>query len=164
MIWIGPEVSVSVGKTTTLMVLSTVSGDATISCSDWISSETVALVANEKHSFTVDFSGIGTYVITAALGLDSDNTTVSYRIDKCRVYGTIVDVLGRPLRNSEVLVEPLRDGSELSVQAAVIYTDHIGHFEIELLRGIECVLHAKDAAYKKLITVPDQNSVDIKDL
>jgi hypothetical protein len=165
MLFVGPDISLYNANTATLMVCSDAEGTVTItSVPPATHDDTVTIGATLKEDFTVRFGYIGTYVITATKGVDTDTCTVNVDTDKCLVHGTIVDVLGNPLRNSEVTFSPESNGTEMSILAATAYTNHLGYFAIKILREITCVIHAKGAAYKKLVTIPDANSVDIKDL
>lgn len=164
MLHIGPNVTLTNSTTCTLMASGT-PGVVTLTCyPPAIVPDTVTITASGKVSFDATFSSINQYTITAVLGAETDTCVIEANTDKCLVYGTIVDVLGNPLRNSEINISPRQDGPSMSVVAIKVYTNHEGYFSIQLLRGIEVVLNAKDAAFNKLITVPDANSVDIKDL
>ena len=158
--YIGPDQTLSNIRSCTLLVAGT-PGTYVVTCvPPAIVPDTVTVGVTEKAPLACTFTSIGTYVIT----VDTDTCTVNVDTDKCLVYGTIVDVLGNPLRNSEITFSPESTGTEMSILAATVYTNHLGYFAIKILRDITCVIHAKGAAYKKLVTIPDANSVDIKDL
>lgn len=162
--YVGPDQDLTFGKTVHLMVCGHV-GDAVITSSPpAVHEDTISVGATGKAEFDVTFNSIAQYTITAVLGGETDTCIIEANTDKCLVYGTIVDVLGNPLRNSEIYIEPIQDGPSMSIVAIKVHTNHEGYFSVQLLRGIEVVLNAKDAAFNKRITVPDQNSVDIKDL
>lgn len=161
MLYIGPNVTLTNSMTCTLMTSGT-PGVVTLTCyPSAIVPDTVTIGASGKVSFNATFSTINQYTITAVLGTETDTCVIEANTDKCLVYGTIVDVLGNPLRNSEIYIEPVQDGPSMSIVAIKVYTNHEGYFSIQLLRDIEIVLKAKDAAYNKQITVPNANSVDI---
>jgi hypothetical protein len=163
-IYIGPSLTLTNSTHCTLMASGT-AGVVTLTCyPPAIVPDTVTIGASGKISFDATFGAINQYTITAVLGGETDTCVIEANTDKCLVYGTIVDVLGNPLRNSEIYIEPIQDGPSMSIVAIKVYTNHEGYFSIQLLRDIEVVLNAKDAAYNKRITVPNANSVDIKDL
>jgi len=163
MIYIGPTQAVVNARTCSLMA----AGDAgtyTITCVPPAIVPDTTTIVTGKTILPCTFPAIGTYVITITDGVSSDTCSIYVDMLKCLVYGTIVDVLGNPLRNAEITISPETDGPELSIVAATAYTNHLGFFSIRLLRDMVCVIHVHDTAYKKKITIPDANSVDIKDL
>lgn len=164
MLYIGPNITLTNSTTCTMMASGT-PGVVTLTCyPPAVVPDTVTIGASGKISFDVTFSAINQYTITAVLGAETDTCVIEANTDKCLVYGTIVDVLGNPLRNSEIYISPVQDGPSMSIVAIKVYTNHEGYFSIQLLRDIEVVLKAKDAAYNKQITVPDANSVNIATL
>lgn len=89
--------------------------------------------------------------------------------DTCIVYGQIVDATGEPLQNTNIYFKPIVmsqiiDGSALALTAVITRTDVNGEFALELVRGAQILAIIEATAYRKNITVPDQASVDIKDL
>jgi hypothetical protein len=89
--------------------------------------------------------------------------------DTCIVYGTIVEATGEPLQNVNIYFKPIItsqiiDGSALSLATAITRTDVNGEFAIEIIRGAQVLVIIEATAYRKTVTIPDQSSVDIKDL
>jgi hypothetical protein len=87
----------------------------------------------------------------------------------CIVYGTLSDATGEPVQNTNIYFKPIItsqiiDGSALSLTSAIIRTDVNGEFAIELVRGAQVLIIVEATAYRKTVTIPDQSSVNIKDL
>lgn len=165
MLYIGPDVSYVTPIETKLMIVSSEVGEVEISCSPpSIIPSSVSFVTPGKTSISVTFPTIGTYIITASRGLEIDSCTVSVGADMCLLTGYITDIAGNPLRNTEVYIEPLRNDKGVALTTIIVYTDTSGYFAVPLYKGLDIIIRVHDTPYRKVVTVPDAQTADIKDL
>lgn len=123
-----------------------------------------------------DIEGIfvvhGTYVVTATFGAATDTCTAVYSNEDsegCYVYGTLTDASGRPVRNATLTFKPIPvtqtiGPTILARTVKTAHTDRLGYFEIRVLRGSVLIVTCDILQYRKQITVPDQERVDLEDL
>jgi hypothetical protein len=104
--------------------------------------------------------------------MDSATDTCSVAVSTgrhCLLTGKITDVSGRPVRLASVnfksvpIMQTLYT-SVLSTGVKTAYTDRNGEFAIRLLRGAQLIASCEKTGYRKQITIPDQTTVDLKDL
>jgi hypothetical protein len=114
----------------------------------------------------------GTYVVTATFGAATDTCTAVYSNEDsegCYIYGTLTDASGRPVRNATLTFKPIPTaqtiGSTILARTTkTARTDRLGAFEIRVLRGSQLIVTCDILQYRKQITVPDQERVDLEDL
>jgi hypothetical protein len=114
----------------------------------------------------------GTYVVTATFGAATDTCTAVYSNEDsegCYIYGTLTDASGRPVRNATLTFKPVPTaqtiGSTILARTTkTARTDRLGAFEIRVLRGSQLIVTCDILQYRKQITVPDQERVDLEDL
>jgi hypothetical protein len=114
----------------------------------------------------------GTYVVTATFGAATDTCTAVYSNEDsegCYIYGTLTDASGRPVRNATLTFKPIPTaqtiGSTILARTTkTARTDRLGAFEIRVLRGSILIVTCDILQYRKQITVPDQERVDLEDL
>jgi len=137
---------------------------------------TLSFISGVRQYVTPELTSGHYYIIFRSLGsiIQQEQIYVGGYLynslpETCIVYGQIVDATGEPVQNTNIYFRPVTtsqiiDGSALSLSAVITRTDVNGEFAIELIRGAQVVVVIEATAYRKSITIPDQSSVDIKDL
>lgn len=120
-----------------------------------------------EATVTATLREYGNYVVTAIFGAASDSCTIEYPNPDhifCRVYGTMLYANGKPVRNEPIIFEPKYDeqfisGKLVKIDKVVVRTDMYGKFSAKLYRGSKVIINGQ-----KIVTIPDQESIDYKDL
>lgn len=91
----------------------------------------------------------------------------------CLLQGTIIDVNGQPLAGTGVRAHLAPDdnqavfvasGELVGREPVNVITDVNGFFEMNLVRGLQCVVTVDVLGFAKKITVPDAPTAQLKDL
>lgn len=87
----------------------------------------------------------------------------------CIVSGNTLDLTGRLLAGKEVVFRPVDApnavaGSLISFERILTYTDALGNFSVNLLRGATAIVEIKDAGLRQQFDVPDQSTALLLDL
>lgn len=164
MLYIGPDQSISKTNQVTLLVVSSSIGDVDISCTPQaIIPTSITFQTPGKKIIQAEFPDIGVYTIRVTKDSETDLCTINANTDKCLIYGYITDIMGNPIKNEEVYIEPITKQG-IATTALITYTDDAGYFAVPLLRGITVVIRVKNTGYRKVITVPNTNSKNIGEL
>jgi len=87
---------------------------------------------------------------------------------KCLVTGNVVDIGGAPTRTT-VLVRPvdfpvISGPSALSADPVQSFTDALGNFSVELIRGQVVIFEVERTGIRNQVTIPDQETAQLVDL
>lgn len=124
---------------------------------------TVAYVASFKVTRT---TGIIDYqTVNIPIGSSAPAATM------CTVYGTVVDLAGNPIANTDVEVSVSREHLPRFAQHLVMSgteynttTDENGYFAVSLVRGSLATIHIKESDLLCEFTVPDLVQVNIENI
>jgi hypothetical protein len=90
----------------------------------------------------------------------------------CDVTGVITDGAGSAVPESPVRAHLAEgddpkfddDGNLISDNSVTKVSDGVGNFTIRLIQGLTYVIDIEDANYHKRVTIPNQATVELKDL
>ena len=91
--------------------------------------------------------------------------------ETCVVTGNVKDISGKLSTFPQIAIEarPLKlpalyNGTYVLGQRVVVYSDHNGHFQLPLIKGMTALIEVKDAGIRFQATIPHQDSIRIEDL
>lgn len=91
----------------------------------------------------------------------------------CTIQGTIIDANGTPQVATGVRVRPTSDnnaavftgtGELVSLASIETITDVNGYFSVNVVRGLTCVVTVDALGFAKKVVIPDQPTVELRDL
>ena len=126
----------------------------------------------------IDFDGLAGHIYRligeaadAELWVPTDPFTAQSSLEPlCEVFGTVQDLQGKPIFNTPVRAEHLQiegrteSGRSIVTNTIEVTTSALGEFRMNLLQGSCVRLVIQAANFSNPVLIPDQGSVDLKDL
>lgn len=91
--------------------------------------------------------------------------------DICLVTGNLKDVSGKLNAFQQIQIEArpltlpaLYNGTYVLGQRVTVYSDHNGHFQLPLIKGMTALIEIRDAGIRFQAQIPHQESIRIEDL
>lgn len=124
---------------------------------------------NQLGQMYLRFTGTGFDPLEKEFTVEAAPIAILASTTTCIVSGNTLDLSGKRMVGAEVVFRPVDapnsvGPSIIHFERIITYTDALGNFSVNLLRGAKAIVEIRDAGLRHQIEVPDQSTALLLDL